>query len=155
MACSRRNLLVNGGFQRGIAPWRGNRIRRLKNPLRSGDYSIFMSAVRTGTGAVLYQTIDGPFEEECAYYLYFRLLNGTPPESRTGFYAAATCLDRNGKMIRTTPMIIKPPYQTTDWYSYFTIIPPFPRGTAMVSVVFLLENGSLFVDYVRLASHDI
>ncbi len=155
MTCSRRNLIRNGGFQRGVAPWRGTRIRRLKNPLRSGDYSMFMSAARNGADAVLQQRVNGPFESGCAYYLYFRLLNVTPLESRTDLYAAVAYLNRNGQIIRSTPMLVKPPYQTPDWYSYFTIVPPPPQGTAMVSVVFLLENGSLFVDYVRLASHSI
>lgn len=155
MACSRRNLLGNGGFQKGIAPWQGNRIRRLRNPLRPGDYSMFMSATRTGADAVLQQTVYGPFERGCAYYLYFRLLNVTPPESRTDLYATVAYLNRNRQIIRSTPMLIKPPHQTSDWYSYFTIVPPPPRGTSTALVVFLLENGSLFVDYIRLASHAI
>ncbi|MBA4600884.1 hypothetical protein [Thermoactinomyces mirandus] len=155
MACSGRNLLKNGGFRRGVAPWRGRRIRRLNNPLRSGDYSIFMSAVRTGADAVLQQTVYAPFERGCAYYLYFRLLNVTPSESRTDLYATVAYLNKNHRIIRSTPLLIRPPVQTHNWYSYFTIVPPPPRGTRMVSVVFLLGNGSLFVDYIRFASHVI
>jgi len=155
MACSGRNLLKNGGFTRGIAPWTGTRIRRLKNPLRSGDYSIFMSAARNGADAVIKQTVYGPFERGCAYYLYFRLLNMTPPESRTDLYATVAYLDKNRRIINSTPLLVKPPYQTKSWYPYFSIVPTPPRGTATISVVFLLANGSLFVDYISLASHKV
>jgi hypothetical protein len=41
------------------------------------------------------------------------------------------------------------------WYSYFTIVPSPPLNARYVSVVFLLRKGLLFVDYIRLASHDI
>ncbi|MBH8585034.1 hypothetical protein [Thermoactinomyces sp. CICC 10520] len=155
MACSGRNILINGGFQKGSAPWTGKRIRRMKNPLRAGDYSMWMGATRAGGDSILKQTIRGPFERGCAYYLYFRLLNVTPPQSKAELYAAVAYLNEKRQMIRSTPLLIRPPYLGNKWYSYFTIVPSPPLNARYVSVVFLLRKGLLFVDYIRLASHDI
>lgn len=153
MACSGRNILINGGFQRGSALWTGKRIRRLKNPLRTGDYSMWMSATHLSADSVLKQTVYGPFEKGCSYYLYFRLLNVTPPDSKTKLYATVAYLNENRQIIRSTPLLIHPPYQGKRWYTYFNIVPPPPLNTRFISVVFLLKSGSLFVDYIRLASH--
>lgn len=153
MACSGRNILINGGFQRGTAPWTGKRIHRMKNPLRAGDYSMWMGATNTGDDSVLKQTVYGPFEKGCSYYLYFRLLNVTPPKDKTVLYATVAYLNANRQIIRSTPLLIHPPHQGMRWYSYFNIVPPPPLKTRFVSVVFLLKKGLLFVDYIRLASH--
>jgi hypothetical protein len=154
MACSGKNLLKNGGFTRGIAPWTGTRIRRMKNPLRPGDYSLFMSATRSRPAA-LKQTVSGPFEQGCAYYLYFRLLNVTPPTSQAEIYATVAYLDKNRRIINSTPLLVRPPRRLKSWYPYFSIVPTPPRGTAMLSVVFLLASGTLFVDYISIASHKV
>ncbi|WP_143085182.1 hypothetical protein [Planifilum fulgidum] len=105
--------------------------------------------------AALKQTVSGPFERGCAYYLYFRLLNVTPPSSRAEIYATVAYLDKNRRILNSTPLLVRPPRQTKSWYPYFSIVPTPPRGTAMLSVVFLLAKGTLFVDYISVASHKV
>jgi hypothetical protein len=154
MPCTNRNLLKNGSFRSGISPWTGMGINRVNNPFQPGDFSILMKS-SAANNAVLKQSIQGPFEEDCAYYLNFRVLNVTPPGNEAVLYAAVSYLNRKKNLIRTTPLLIKPPARTSDWYSYFSIVPPPPRGTRFATVVFLLAKGNLLVDYIRFASHSI
>jgi len=126
----------------------------MKNPLRPGDYSLFMSATRSRPAA-LKQTVSGPFEQGCAYYLYFRLLNVTPPTIQAEIYATVAYLDKNRRIINSTPLLVRPPRRLKSWYPYFSIVPTPPRGTAMLSIVFLLASGTLFVDYISIASHKV
>jgi len=154
MACSSRNLLINGGFRRGLAPWTGKHIQRTKNPLKKNDWSVKMNADRGA--AVLKQKVNGPFEQGCAYYLHFRSYNITPTGQKAVLFATVSYLDAGGRIIRSTPMqIILPEGKQAKWFSYFTIVPPPPQNAKSLSVVFWLTSGSLFVDYIRIASHSV
>ncbi|MBA4494953.1 hypothetical protein ACFO25_01755 [Paenactinomyces guangxiensis] len=154
MPCSNRNLLVNGGFSRGLVPWTGSNINRLPNPVYGNDFAVLMGKAGTNERSVLKQTVPGPFEQECSYYLYFRVLNVTPQGSQARLFAAVAYLDRNQEIIRSTPLLILPPQaRELKWFPYFTIVPPPPANARNASVIFLLQAGVLFVDYIRLASH--
>lgn len=154
MTCSNRNLLRNGGFRKGLAPWYGIRIKRVPNPIYKNDWSVIMDA--RNKAAVLAQKVQGTFEHKCAYYLYFRSYNITPKNQKALLYAVVSYLDAKGKTLRTTPLQINPSRRNRkQWSSYFTIVPPPPRNTKSINVVFLLKSGILYVDYIRIASHEI
>ncbi|MBA4541303.1 MULTISPECIES: hypothetical protein [Thermoactinomyces] len=154
MPCTNRNLLKNGNFRSGIFPWTGTGIKWVKNPFQEGDVSVLMKGSATNH-AVLKQTIPGEFEEECSYYLNFRVLNVTSGGGEAILYAAVSYLDGRKNLIRTTPLLIEPPAGSSSWYSYFSIVPPPPAKTRFATVVFLLAKGELLVDYIRFASHSI
>lgn len=152
MACSNRNLLINGGFRYGLAPWKGKRIKRVHNPFDKKDWSIRMDA-RSGP-ALLVQKVKGPFEQKCAYYLYFRSYHISPNKKQSLLYAIVSYLDARGNIIRSTPLQINQTRSNRkQWSSYFTIVPPPPRQARSLNVVFWLKSGILYVDYIRIASH--
>jgi hypothetical protein len=156
MACSKKNILFNGGFTKGLQGWTGKNIKLVRNPVFSNDTSLLMG-VNPDQMSTLKQIIQTPeLESECAYYLYFRTLNVTPNRGRPDLYATVVYLDKNGKWLRVTPMLlILPPKKKLGFSSYFTIVPSPPKGTKQVIASFLLNSGRVFVDYIRFASHDI
>jgi hypothetical protein len=149
MACSNTNVLVNEGFRQGLAPWTGTNIKVVPNPVYNGDSSVLLT-----TGSVLKQKRPLQVEKGCAYYLYFRVLNASPASARANFFATVSYLDNNGKILRSTPLLVLLPRATAlKFKSYFSIVPPPPKKTRYVSVVFSGVKGRIFVDYIRLASH--
>lgn len=154
MECSHKNLIVNGDFRARIAPWTGRQIQRVRNPQDQKDYSILMGGKDGNKRSVLSQVIRIQPEHRCAYYLTFRMINISPKQKPAQFYATVLYLDFNSHLIRSTPLLIKPPKQKT-FRSYFTIVPPPPEKTSKIKVVFLLTQGLLLIDTVRLASRDV
>ncbi|WP_380706066.1 hypothetical protein [Salinithrix halophila] len=150
MSCSGRNLLVNGGFA-GLAPWKGKKIRLVPNPVKRKDTS-----VRIGKRGFLYQNVSGSFEHQCAYYLYFRIFNkhSSPPQPQ--LYAVVSWLDEGKRLLRSTPLLVEPAHPAEPRFtSYFTIVPPPPVGTRILSVVFLVKKAPLLVDYISVLSKDV
>ncbi len=156
MTCTRKNILLNGGFSKGLQGWTGKNIKLVRNPVFSNDISLLMG-VKPDQMSTLKQIMQTPdLEAKCAYYLYFRTLNITPKRGRPDLYATVVYTDQNGKWLRFTPMLlILPPKKTLGFSSYFTIVPSPPKGTKRVIVSFLLRSGRVFIDYIRFASHEI
>jgi hypothetical protein len=151
MACTNTNIIVNGGFRRGLAPWTGTNLKIVKNPVYKNDFSMLLR-----TGSVLKQRQTLTIQKGCAYYLYFRLLNATPGGVEANLFATVSYLDRNGNSIRSTPLqIILPRAKKLAFKPYFNIVPPPPAQTRSVSVVFSNVKGTVFVDYIRLAAHTV
>jgi hypothetical protein len=151
MACSNTNILVNGGFRQGLAPWTGTKIKRLPNPVYKGDSSVLLT-----NGSILKQTRPLRISPGCAYYLYFRLLNVSTSNVQANLFATVAYLDQNGKILRSTPLQVQPPKaRKLAFNSYFDIVPPPPAATKSVLVVFSGVTGSIFVDYIRLAAHSV
>lgn len=149
MACTNTNILKNGGFRRGLAPWTGIGIKRVKNPVYANDASVLLK-----TGSVLKQTQPLNIQRGCAYYFYFRLLNATPAGANGSLFATVAYRDKNGKILRSTPLyIIVPKATKLAFKPYFNIVPPPPAATRSVTAVFSNVQGSIFVDYIRLAAH--
>mgnify|MGYP001388078184 FL=1 len=156
MPCSNKNILKNGNFRGGQNPWRGRNIHLTANPLRENDYSMAMGNLNSNQPSVLYQMVPGPFERQCAYYLYFRILNRGPRTVQPRVTAAVSYLDRNGSILNTTPMVVLPPFrQPQRFTSYFTIVPPPTSLTRSLVVVFYVNKGTVLVDYIRVASHNV
>ena len=154
VACSHKNLIVNGDFRARISPWTGQSIRRVRNPQDRQDYSILMGKLDGKKQSVLSQTISLEPEFHCAYYLTFRLFNISERHQPVQFYATVSYLDQRSRAIRITPLIVEPPKQKA-FRSYYTIVPPPPRKTAKIRVVFLLTQGLLLIDSIRLTSHQV
>jgi hypothetical protein len=154
VACSHKNLIVNSDFRSRIAPWTGRSIQRVPNPENRQDHSILMGRRDGKTTSTLSQTISLKPEYHCAYYLTFRLYNLSPKGQPAQFYAAVSYLDQRSRQIRITPLLVEPPKQKA-FRSYYTIVPPPPRQTAMIKVVFLLTQGLLLIDLIRLTSHQV
>lgn len=156
MACSNRNLLVNGNFRRGQSPWRGHNVHLTANPLHADDYAMAMGNLQSDRPSVLFQTVNGPFERGCAYYLYFRVLNRSPQSVQPRLVAAVSYLDHHKDILRTTPLLVLPPHETPQRFNaYYTIVPPPPVGTRYMVVVFYVNRGTVLVDYIRVASHNV
>jgi hypothetical protein len=155
MACSNRNLVVNGEFRRGISPWTGHDIKWVKNPLRYHDTAVLMNPSSNVGIAVLKQTVSGTFEQGCAYYLYLRVMNVSPSVRKVLLFATVAYLDAGKGIIRSTPLVIEPPRTGGKWFSYFSIVPPPPPRARFMTVSFFLKEGALLIDTVRLASHEI
>lgn len=152
VACSHKNLIVNGDFLARISPWTGKAIRRVQNPQNRRDYSILMGDKSEKKQSYLSQVISLQPEFHCAYYLTFRLFHmGSQPVQ---FYATVSYLDKDARFIRMTPLLVEPPKQKA-FRSYYTIVPPPPRKTAKIQVVFLLTQGLLLIDSIRLYSHQV
>ncbi|TCS96411.1 hypothetical protein EDD58_10142 [Hazenella coriacea] len=152
MTCSNRNILKNSDFKKGIAPWTGDNLRWVRNPLDADDHVIFMNKKKGSGYPVLKQTVSGPFENKCVYNLNFRLFN-LSESGATTLFATVIYQDRNKKIIRSTPLWMNPPKSKKDaWFSYLTIVPPPPRNAVYTSVSFLLIKGTVLVDYIRLTS---
>ncbi|WP_028775600.1 hypothetical protein [Shimazuella kribbensis] len=151
MACTNTNIIVNGGFRTGLAPWTGTNVKIVKNPVYKNDSSALLR-----TGSVLKQRQALTIQKGCAYYLYFRLLNVTPSGLNANLFATVSYLDNHGNIIRSTPLqIILPRAKKLAFKSYFNIVPPPPAQTRSVSVVFSSVKGTVFVDYIRLAAHTV
>lgn len=151
MACSNTNILVNGGFRRGLAPWTGTNVKVVPNPVYKGDSSVLFK-----TGSVLKQVRPIEIQSGCAYYLYFRLLNASPANVQGKLYATVSYLDSRGKILRSTPLLIQLPKATKLVFKpYFNIVPPPSSATKDVTVVFSGVQGNIFVDYIRLAAHTV
>jgi hypothetical protein len=149
MACTNTNILKNGGFRRGVAPWTGTQLRRVKNPVYANDASMLLT-----TGSVLKQAQPLTIQRGCAYYFYFRLLNVTPNGANGSLYATVAYRDKNGKILRSTPLyIIVSKAIKLAFKPYFNIVPPPPAATKFVTAVFSNVKGTIFVDYIRLAAH--
>lgn len=155
VACSHKNWIVNGDFQARIAPWTGSQIERVKNPTDASDYSILMGGKIGNQQSTLIQYIDLQQPEyRCAYYLTFRIMNISPKGRPAQFYATVVYLDSRARLIRSTPLLIQPPKQNS-FKAYFAIVPPPPRKTSKVKIVFLLVQGRLLIDSIRFASRDL
>lgn len=156
MSCSNQNLLKNGNFRWGQNPWRGRNIHLTANPLKENDYSMAMGNLDSRKPSLLFQTVPGPFERQCAYYLYFRILNRGPRSIQPRVAAAVSYLNSQGSILSTTPMLVLPPYRHPQRFtSYFTIVPPPPPATRTLVVVFYVNKGTVLVDYIRVASHNV
>ncbi|AQS56379.1 hypothetical protein [Novibacillus thermophilus] len=156
MQCSNRNLLQNGNFRLGSHPWKGRNIHLTANPLVEHDYSMAMGNLNSETPSLLFQTVSGPFESQCAYYLYFRVLNRSPEHIQPRLFAVVSYLSRDGRIQRTTPLRVLPPHVKPQRFSsYFTIVPPPSTTTRSLVVVFYVDRGTVFVDYIRVASHRV
>lgn len=156
MACSNRNLLLNGGFRTGVHPWKGRNAARIANPLVPGDFSLAMGK-NPQKNSLLYQTVPGPLEKGCAYYLYFRVLNRSRANVQPWLIASVAYLNAKRRLLRTTPLFLKPPRRSPVdvFHPYFTIVPPPPDRTRFLTVVFTSDRGTVLVDYIRIASHNI
>lgn len=156
MPCSNRNLLKNGNFRQGQRPWGGRNIHLTANPLKDNDYSMAMGNLNEEQPSILYQDVPGPFERQCAYHLYFRILNRSPRSVQPQLTAAVSYLNSAGRVLRTTPLLVHPPHlQPQRFSSYFTIVPPPPLSTRSMVVVFYVNRGKVLVDYIRVASHNV
>ncbi|SEN23885.1 hypothetical protein [Lihuaxuella thermophila] len=152
MACSNRNLLLNSRFLQGLPPWTGGNIKIVRNPVSRNDLAVLMRAGNPNANSVLKQTVYGPFERGCAYYLYFRVLNLTPAR----LFATVSYQDINGNIIRSTPLFILLGKESRlKWEPYFTIVPPPPDNVHRASVVLLLTSGTVLADNIVLASHQV
>jgi hypothetical protein len=156
VTCSNRNILLNGGFRRGLAPWVIQNSNRVRNPIYQGDASMLMG-ISPFTRSVVKQKIQtSVFEHQCAYYLYFRVYNDSPIRIKVQLFATVVYLDRRGNTLRTTPLMITLPQAKNRRFSpYFVIVPSPPKETHSISVSFFLPQGRVYVDYIRLAAHDI
>lgn len=156
MACSHRNLIVNGDFQVKLAPWTGKQIRRVRNPENISDFSVAMGTPSGKKQSVLSQQIRTKLESGCAYYLTFRIINDSPDHISARFYATVAYLDTRGKLIRSTPLFLTPLELPRKKYRpYFSIVPPPPKNAAQIKVVFWLQQGFVYIDTIRLGSHDV
>ncbi|PTX53900.1 hypothetical protein C8P63_12518 [Melghirimyces profundicolus] len=151
MSCPRRNILPNGGFQKGLSPWKGRGVRLVANPVRKGDTSLAMKA-----GSLAYQNISGPFRSNCAYYLYFRVFNNRRTPRPPQLFATVAYLDKNKRLLRSTPVLVEVPSpRDPQFASYFTIVPPPPAATKYLSVIFSVRRGWILVDYVSVTAHNV
>lgn len=151
MNCPRRNILQNGNFQKGLAPWRGRNIRLVANPVVSGDVSMEIE-----NGGLLYQYIPGTFRRDCGYYLHFRIFNNRRTPKPPRVFASVAGLDQRKRLLRTTPVLVEPPYTREPHFtSYVTIVPPPPVGTKYLAVIFQVHKGLVLVDYVSVSAQDI
>lgn len=156
MPCSNRNLLQNGNFRQGQRPWHGRNIHLTANPLKENDYSMTMGNLNEEQASILFQVVPGPFERQCAYYLYFRVLNRSPRNVQPRLTAVVSYLNSAGEIVRLTPLLVLPPHlQPQRFSSYFTIVPPPSLSTRSMVVVFYVNRGKVFVDYIRVASHNV
>lgn len=132
MNCPQRNILKNGGFQSGLSSWQGKGVQLAPNPIRRGDVS-----VRLENEGLLYQYVPGPFRSNCSYYLYFRIYNNRRSLKPPLVLVSVAYMDRNKKLLRTTPVLVEPPYtQEAHFSSYFSIVPPPPVATQYTAVIF-------------------
>lgn len=155
MACSNKNLLMNSKFRQGLSFWTGGNIKLVKNPLKN-DLAVLMKATKPNVSSVLKQTVNGPFEQGCAYHLHFRILNLTPSPSNARLFATVSYLNKNGNIIRSTPLLILLPKLTVfKWVPYFNIVPPPSENVHQASVVFYLTSGTVLVDYIELSSRQV
>lgn len=153
MACSIRNLLVNGDFREGLSPWTGANIKRVKNPISKNDFAVLMNNPAGSERTVLKQTVSGPFEKGCTYYLHFGVLNITPASGKVTLFATVAYLDANQKIVQSTPLQVLPPKtKSLKWHLFFSIVPPPPVHARFASIVFLLSKGTLFIDYITFAA---
>jgi hypothetical protein len=151
MGCTNTNILVNGGFRRGLAPWTGSNVKLVKNPVYKGDASVLLR-----TGSILKQRQPLNTQKGCAYYFYFRLLNATSGGRTANLFATVIYLNDSGKILRSTPLqILLPKARKLAFQPYFTIVPPPPAATKKVAVSFSGVKGTVFVDYIRLAAHTV
>ena len=156
MSCNNRNLLLNGGFRKGQKPWRGRNIVLSDNPIYKNDYSMAMGSASEKNPSVLFQVVRGPFASECAYYLYFRVLNRSRQNIQPRLVASVSYIDARGKMLRQTPLLVLPPRMHAHGFkSYFTIVPPPPAATRTALVLFYANIGTVMVDYIRFAAHNV
>lgn len=156
MACSHRNLIVNGDFRARLAPWTGTQIRRVRNPENKNDFSVAMGTPNGKKQSVLSQRIKAKLEPGCAYYLTFRIINDSPDHISARFYATVAYLNSKGKLIRSTPLFLIPPELPRKKYrSYFSIVPPPPKNASQLKVVFWLQQGFVYIDTIRLGSHEV
>lgn len=156
VACSHKNLIVNGDFRSRLYPWTGKRIMHVRNPLNELDYSVLMEAPNTHKQSILSQRMQVKPEEKCAYHLTFRIINVSPNHLPIRFYAIVAYLDKKGRLIRSTPLLLTLPEQSLKKYKpYFSIIPPPPNRTEQCKVVFLLLQGRLFIDMIRFVSYTV
>lgn len=151
MACTNTNILVNGGFRQGLAPWTGTDVKLIKNPVYKDDWSVLLQ-----TGSILKQKQPLVIQKGCAYYFYFRLLNATAGGAQASLFATVAYLDGKGNILRSTPLlIILPKAGKLAFKPYFDIVPPPPAATKKVTVSFSGVKGTVFVDYIRLAAHSV
>ncbi|SDW75587.1 hypothetical protein SAMN05444487_10618 [Marininema mesophilum] len=151
MACSSGNLITNGGFRDGLSSWQGRGIETLPNPIRPKDTS-----VRIDKGGILFQNVSGTFIRTCAYYLYFSLLNENPRSIQPRLFAVVSWMDKKKHLLRTTPLLVIPPRPNTlRFTSYFAIVPPPPKSTAIMSVVFLTINAPIVIDNIVAFAKDV
>ncbi|WP_142504087.1 hypothetical protein [Melghirimyces algeriensis] len=151
MSCPRRNILKNGGFRHHLSPWKGRKIRLVPNPVRKGDTSVEMK-----NGGLLYQNITGPFNSDCSYILFFKIFNNKQTPKPPQVFATVTSMDRAKRLLRTTPVLVEPPYpQVPHFTSYFTIIPPPPVAAKYLSVSFMVRGGSVLVDYISVSAREV
>ncbi|WP_188646743.1 hypothetical protein [Marinithermofilum abyssi] len=151
MACNHKNLIRNGGFQHTLSPWKGSRARLVPNPIVAGDTSVSMSA-----GSRLFQVRKGTFQTECAYYLYFRVFNKSAAGVQAEMVASVAYLDAAGRLQRSTPLLVEPPHKSSPSFSsYFAIVPPPEPTTRFLATIFLVSKGSVLIDFVKVAAHEI
>ncbi|MBD1373211.1 hypothetical protein IC620_12720 [Hazenella sp. IB182357] len=155
MACSGINLIKNGGFTTGLKGWQGKHIYLVPNPLRASDQAVLMGYNSVRSYIRQKVRVRKKLESQCNYYLYFRLFNISNKSEPALLYATVAYWSPDNRPLRATPLILKPP-KTTSWFQYFSIIPaPPPQPVKIVTVHFTLVRGTLFLDYLRLASHPI
>lgn len=156
MACSHRNLIVNGDFHSTIKPWTGKNIRRVRNPQQKSDFSILMGSQTGNAESILSQQRQVRLELNCTYYLTFRVINDSPDHRPALLFATVAYLDKNRKITRTTPLMLTPRELPVKTYKpYFSIVPPPPKTAQYVKVVFWLRQGLLYIDMIRLVSNSV
>lgn len=149
MTCKSGNLLQNSDFRRGLSPWRGTGIKVIKNPIIPKDYALLMNA-RTKDALVFQKRHFSP-KISCAYYLYFRVFHAPKKRRNADFWAVVTYSDNRGRPIKTTPLLLKiPPSTSNRFQDYFVIVPPPPAKTRTIMAIFVLKNGLLLLDTIRL-----
>ncbi|PTM58502.1 hypothetical protein [Desmospora activa] len=151
MSCSKRNILSNGNFTKGLAPWRGRKIRLVPNPLKKGDTSLAMRG-----NSILYQNVRTNVRPGCVYNLRFRIFNNRPSVKPPRLFATVSYLDGRKRLLRSTPVLVEPPHPAIPQFtSFFTIVPPGPAATRFISVVFSLNRGSLLIDYISISARNV
>jgi hypothetical protein len=158
MTCSNHNMLKNSEFKEGLSNWTGSHIRIVQNPVTPKDFSVLMGDKKTFQDkkliSILKQTVAGPFETKCAYYLHFRLGHAVLAQHQTRLLATVSYLDYKKNMIRSTPLLVVPQKKMKSrWFKFMVIVPPVPKYTRFLSVSFLLQKGILYVDQIQLVPH--
>lgn len=157
--CSKKNLVYNGDFKNGLDRWSGKNIKLLDDPVSKGDSCILLGNKNTiynpNNVCTLRQDITGTFENGCAYYLYYNLMHAILLEPSDLFFATVAYRDNKGRILNSTPVYIIPSHTTLRWFEYYSIVPPFPPRTSIISVSFMLRGGMMYIDDIRLASQTI
>lgn len=152
MNCSGKNVIKNGDFRQGLTHWSGKNIFLAENKSNPRQNSVLLQ----GEGSRLSQIIPVSFEQGCAYYLYFDILNLGSKNVAPQLVASVSDWSRSGQMLLNTPLLVKPPQKgSLEWFDYFSIVPPASSRATFTIVSFLVQSGNLHIRNIRLASHGI